>query len=143
MNTKGATMKRLVMIVLTVVISLGAISLAMGQPPAPESATDSQALPAAVCNAIATYIAKVDAARSVSEKAKREAKYDEAKSELASVLNRYDKASLLTEAYSYVRYTEIVATADPGKAGLDDDLDKRLKSRSALLQRCADYTSSR
>jgi len=136
-------MKTLVMIVFIALICLGAISLTVGQPPATKDATASRPLPAAVCKAIETYIAKVDATRSVSEKVKREAKYDEAKSELASVLNQYDEASLLTIASSYVRYTETVATADPGKPGFDDDLDKRLKSRSALLERCANYTSTR
>jgi hypothetical protein len=143
MNSEGATMKTLVMIVFIALICLGAISLTVGQPPATKDATASRPLPAAVCKAIETYIAKVDATRSVSEKVKREAKYDEAKSELASVLNQYDEASLLTIASSYVRYTETVATADPGKPGFDDDLDKRLKSRSALLERCANYTSTR
>jgi hypothetical protein len=134
-------MKGLVTIMLTALTVFGTVSLTAGQAPSPKAAAASQDLPVAVCRAIETYIAKVDAARSISEKAKRDAKYTEAKNELSSVLSQYDKASLLTDASSYAHYTEIVATADPGKPGLDDDLDRRLKSRSALLERCADYST--
>jgi uncharacterized membrane protein affecting hemolysin expression len=136
-DNRGAAVERLVVILSAVAMCIIAITFTLAQ------STSSQALPATVCKAITTYIAKVDAARSISEKAKREKQYAEARDGLSAVLDQYGQATLLTEASSYAQYTEIIATADPGKPGLADDLDKRLKSRSALLERCSDYTSSR
>lgn len=122
---------------------LGAISLAMGQPTGAKSGAAPSERMLVVCQALTTYIAKVDAARSISDKEKREAKYTEAKNELSSALNQSEQAELLGEASSYARYTETIATADPGKPDMADDLEKRLKSRSALLERCESYTKSR
>jgi hypothetical protein len=118
---------------------LGAITFNSSQ----GHSADSQPLPAAVCKAIEAYVAQIGAARSVSDKSKREAQYTEAKTTLASVLKQQGKDHLLDKASGYAELTEAVVIADSKSTDLADVLERRLKTRAALLEMCSDYTMIR
>jgi hypothetical protein len=103
----------------------------------------SEKLSAEVCRAIEHFIAQIDSARGFRDKAVREEKYASAQKSLAEVLKRHDNLALLSVASEYARYTELVASGDPKDAKLDELLENRLKSRTALLELCTDYVSRR
>lgn len=132
-------MKNVIMILIATLGCLGAVTFHAGQ----GLSADSQPLPPAVCKAIEAYVAQIDAARSVSVKSKREERYAEAKTSLASVLKQQGKDPLLDKVADYAQLTETIVTADSKSPNLAEDLDRRLKARAALLQMCSDYTISR
>ncbi len=99
--------------------------------------------PSELCNAIAQFVAEIDATRAIKDKAKREANYTEAQKELAMVLKTYGKPLLLDAASSYAHYTELVFNADPRDSAFSDLVDKRLKSRTDLMNPCAPFTTQR
>ena len=129
-------------------IIVGAICFAVGpvaqaQQSGGEGKASSKALPAHECKAIELYIAKIDAARSISQKPQREEKYAEAQAELKTALKGSDDAAVLTQALEYAKRTEQVVTTDPTDQKLAEILDSRLKLRSGLLDRCKDFTATR
>jgi 7-keto-8-aminopelargonate synthetase-like enzyme len=136
-------MKKLVMVLIVGAICLAAAVIAQAQQSGGEGKTSSRALPAQECKAIEQYIARIDAARSIREKAQRETKYSEAQAELKAALKSRDNAAPLAQATEYANTTEQVATMDPMDSKLSEVLDKRLKLRGALLERCEDYTATR
>ncbi|MBI5249700.1 MAG: hypothetical protein HY912_09410 [Desulfomonile tiedjei] len=99
--------------------------------------------PSELCNAIEQYVAQIDATRAIRDKARREAKYTEAQKELAPVLKQYDKVQMLDAAASYAHYSELVLTTDPADVSFSDNVDKRLKSRTDLMEPCAPFTTQR
>ncbi len=137
-------MKRLAIWMIVGAIFLGMWSFTEAQQPRGDGKTSPRALPAQECKAIEQYIAKIDAARSIREKTQREEKYAEAQAQLTAALKGRDEAApLLGEALEYAKRTEQVATADPTDPKLSEILENRLKLRSALLERCTEYTANR
>jgi hypothetical protein len=136
-------MKRLALWIMLGAICLGIVSIGQAQQNRGTGKMAFRELPAGVCRAIEQYIAKVDAARSLTDKASREEKYAEAREELAAVLKSYDKAFLITEATDYAGYTELVAGTDPTDAKFNDAVEKRLRARTALLEICENGTVTR
>lgn len=136
-------MKRLVQWLMLGTICLAIVSFAVAQGGTGKAKSNSKQLPAEVCKAIEQFIAQIDSARSVKEKAAREAKFAKAQDELAMVLKRNDKLALLSEASAYIRYTELVVSGDAKDANLDELLQKRLETRSGLLGLCTSYTTTR
>jgi hypothetical protein len=96
-----------------------------------------------LCNAIEQFVAEIDATRAIKDKARRDANYTEAQKELAMVLKTYGKPLLLDAASSYAHYTELVLNADPRDPAFSDLVDKRLKSRTDLMNPCAPFTTRR
>jgi len=136
-------MKKLWLCLIVGATCLGIVSSAGSQQGQGKGKASSGDLPAAVCQAIEQYIAKIDSARSISDKTQRTEKYTAAENELATVLKRHDRDSLLTQASAYARYTELVASSDPSDTKFSGLLEQRLNSRAALLEMCASYTTSR
>ena len=136
-------MKRLALWMIAGAIFLGVGAVFEAQQSGGAGKTSSAALPANVCKAIEQYIAKIDASRSVKDKGQREERYSEAQTELKSAFKGRDDAPIIAEAEDYARYTEQIANTDPTDTRLTDILDKRLKFRSALLDRCEGYTATR
>lgn len=89
------------------------------------------------------YVAGIDAARSMKEKKVRQEKYRKALEELAAVLKPRGETALVSQAEAYAQLSEQVVVADPSNQRFDEMVDARLKTRSALLQRCENYTSTR
>ncbi len=89
------------------------------------------------------YVAGIDAARSMKEKTAREENYRKSLETLTAVLKPRGESSLLAQAEAYARYSEQVVVADPSNPKFDEMVNKRLKTRSQLLQRCEDFTSTR
>lgn len=123
-------------------IIFGLICFAGAQSTGGDSQSTSGA-PADLCNSIELYVATIDATRSVKEKDRREARYIEAQKEIGPVLKRYNKAQLMDAASSYATYTESVLITDPTNASFSDLVAKRLKSRTALMEICAPFTTQR
>jgi len=140
---RGTVMKRLVIWMMAWAICLGVGPITEAQQSSGAEKASARALPAQECKAIEQYIAKIDAARSIREKAKREEKYEEAQAELKAALKGRDDATLLDQASEYAKSTELVASTDPTDSKLSEILDRRLKLRSGLLERCQDYTATR
>jgi len=136
-------MKRLAIWMMAWAICLGVGPITEAQQSGGAEKASSRALPAQECKAIEQYIAKIDSARSIKEKAQREEKYAGAQAELKAALKGRDDAALLDQASEYAKATELVASTDPTESKLSEILDKRLKLRSALLDRCEDYTATR
>jgi len=136
-------MKRLVIWMLVGAICFGAGSVALAQQSGGQRKASSKALSAQECKAMEQYIAKIDAARSISQKARREEKYEEAQAELTKALKGRDDNGVLAQALEYAKRTEQVVTTDPTDPKLAEILDSRLKLRSSLLDRCKDFTATR
>ncbi len=137
-------MKRLALCLILGMICMVMVSFAGAQERAGKARPSSKGLPPEVCKAIEQYVAKIDSARAVKDMAARTRKYGEAALELAAVLNpRSDKDALLTLAADYVTYTERVVAGDAKDANLDELLEKRLNTRTKLLEMCSSYTTTR
>jgi len=106
-----------------------------------EKSQDS--LPREACQALESYIANIDVAKSQAAPSKRAQLYQEAKAQLEPVLKRCGKTSVLEQAYLYADYTEQVVTRDATDPLLSEAMEKRLKLRAGLLQSCADFTATR
>jgi hypothetical protein len=135
-------MKRLLFGIIMATICLSMAAVIQAQQPGGTSGKPSK-LPDEVCQAAIQYVAKIDSARSIKEKAKREEKYAEALDALATALKNYDKPSLLAKASEYAQCTESVASADPRDPTFDDSVAKRLQLRSVLLGMCEGFTLGR
>lgn len=105
--------------------------------------SSSRILPQEVCAALEAYFAKVNAARSVADKAQRQEKYNEAKAELEQLLQKHGSTALLTQASLYASYSEQVVTCDAADPKLPELVDKRLKVRATLLSSCPDLAGTR
>ncbi len=103
----------------------------------------TDAPPREVCQAIEAYIGNIDAAKSKADPSKRAETYAEANRALESVLQKYNRTSLLAEATQYATYAEQVLLRDATDPQLPELLDKRLKVRAGLLELCAGYTITR
>ncbi len=136
-------MKRVWLGLIVGLICLGMMAIAGGQQGTGKGQASPRDLPAAVCQAIEQYIAKIDAARSIGDKTQRTEKLSAAQDELASVLKRNDSTSLLSQASAYARYTELMASTDPTDTKFGELVEQRLNSRAALLEACSSYTTSR
>ena len=136
-------MKKLWLCLIVGATCLGIVSSAGSQQGQGKGKASSGDLPAAVCQAIEQYIAKIDSARSISDKTQRTERYAAAEDELSAALKRNDRASLLDQVSTYARYTELVASGDPTDAKFTELLEQRLNSRAALLEMCSSYTTSR
>lgn len=139
---KGTLMARLAVWVLVGTICAGMLTIAAAQQ-GTGSAKSSSQLPAEVCQAMEQYVASIDAARSKKEKTVRREKYGKALQALTAVLKPLGESALLAQAEAYVQYSEQVVVGDPSNPKFDEMVDTRLKTRSALLQRCEGYTSTR
>ncbi len=133
---KRTVMRRLTQCVIVGILILGMVSVGMAQQVTGKGKSSSTVVPADACTAIQQYVARIDAARSIGEQARREEKYTQARKELEPVLQRYNLSVLVDEASEYAKLTEVVVRADPTDPKLADLLDKRLKVRGALLERC-------
>lgn len=139
---KGTLMARLLVWLLVGTICAGMLTIAAAQQ-GTGSAKSSSQLPAEVCQAMEQYVAGIDAARSMKEKKVRQEKYRKALEELAAVLKPRGETALVSQAEAYAQLSEQVVVADPSNQRFDEMVDARLKTRSALLQRCENYTSTR
>jgi len=142
-DAKGAKMKALLLSLMVVLTCLGMISAAGAQSSAGSGKSTAGSPPPQVCQAIETYVAKIDSAKSKSEPSQRATAYAAAKSELETVLKRYNQTSLFEVASDYAAITEQVVTSDSSTPNLDGLLDKRLTLRASLLEICSSYTISR
>ncbi|MBI4964959.1 MAG: hypothetical protein HY913_16920 [Desulfomonile tiedjei] len=136
-------MNRLAIWVIVGAVCLGMAPFGHAQQSGGPGKPSGRELPRLECKAVETYIAKIDAARSIAEKERREERYAEAQAELKAALKGRDDDALLALAADYAKYTEQVAAADSADSKLADIVDKRLKLRSALLERCENYTATR
>lgn len=136
-------MNRLVIWMMVGAICVGVGSLAQAQQSGGEGKASSKALSAQECKAIEQYIAKIDAARSISQKAQRDENYEEAQAELKTAVKGRGDDTVLAQALEYAKRTEQVVTTDPTDPRLTEILDRRLKLRSGLLDRCKDFTATR
>lgn len=136
-------MSKLVVWILVGTICAGLPMIAQAQQGSGGAKSSSAQLPAEVCKAMERYVAQIDAARSLKEKTLREEKYREGLEGLTAVLKPRGETSLLAQAEEYARLCEAVVTADSTNPKLDEMVNKRLMTRSQLLQRCEDYTSTR
>ena len=136
-------MKRLALYLTLGIFCAAIVSFAGAQQSTRKGKSTSRGLPAEVCKALEQYVAKVDSARSMNEKASRDVKYKQAQEELAAVLKKYGKSALLSEASDYARYTELVVSVDAKDANMDQLIDQRLKKRTSLLEMCSTYSTRR
>jgi len=125
------------------VICLGVFSLSSAQAQQSGGKPVSSAPPREVCRAIEAYVAKVDSAKSISDKTKRAEQYAEAKQDLETVLKKHNQTALLGKALDYAPFTEQVVTAEATNPKLNEYLEKRSKLREALLEICSGYTTTR
>jgi len=133
---------------LTLCLALGAIFLALvsagiAQQSGAAGKAPASKLPDEVCKAIEQYVAGIDSARTVRDKAEREEKYAAAQKALVPVLSRFGKTYLLEEITVYAQHCEEVATADPTDAKFEKLVAQRLGTRSKLLEWCSSYTPTR
>ena len=136
-------MKKLVMCAVAVMACMGIFSIAGAQTSPEKAKTAQDSLPREACQALETYIANIDAAQAQRDPSRLAERYDAAKAQLEPILKRYNKTSVLDQAYLYATYTEQVVTKDATDALLGEAMEKRLKLRAALLESCADYTATR
>jgi len=100
-------------------------------------------LPDEVCRAIEQYIAAIDAARALKDKADRGERYAAAQQALMAGLQRFGKTSLLADITSYAQQSELVSTTDPTDVTFDKRIAERLNTRSKLLDWCSSFTIKR
>lgn len=139
----GNIMKSLLLCLVIAMVCTGLESPARCQEPGKQTKSSPDTLPAEVCTALQAYIAKVSTARSLTDKAKRQERYNEAKAQLEPTLRRHNRTGLLAQALSFASYSEQVVATDAADPKLPDLLDKRAKSRQTLLGSCADYVTAR
>lgn len=131
-------MKKVAQYVIVGMMLLGMVSVGVAQQDMSKGKSSSSVVPPDVCKAIQQYVARVDAARSIGNKTGRAEKYAQAQKELEQVLKRYTQSALLEEATEYAKLTEVIVRTEPTDGKLAELLDKRLKLRGALLERCGD-----
>lgn len=136
-------MVRLALCVLVGTMFAGLLTVGYAQQDTSVAKTSTNQLTAEVCKAIEGYVARIDAARSIKEKDRREERYRQALESLTAVLKSQGETGLLAEAAQYAQFCEIVVSSDPTNPQFDVMVDKRLKTRSKLLQPCEGYTSTR
>jgi hypothetical protein len=136
-------MKSQVLCLILGVICIGAFSIASAQAQKSANKAASSAPPREVCRAIEAYVAKVDAAKSMSDPSARAKQYEAAKQDLETVLKKRNQTELLGKALDYVPFTEQVVTTEATNPKLNEYLAKRSKLREALLEICSDYTTTR
>ncbi len=98
-------MKRFTLCMMVGVLILGVMSLSGAQSDTSKGNPSPATLPAAACQAIQQYVAKIDAARSMSDSAKRQETYTQAHKELESVVLRHKKSALADDAAQYAKLT--------------------------------------
>jgi hypothetical protein len=103
----------------------------------------SSGIPTEVCQALEQYVAEINYAGAVKDKAQREEKYAGARNALAPVLKKHNKESLLAQAAEFAEYTELTAGTDPTDPKFGELLQKRINSGAALQGLCMSYTTSR
>jgi hypothetical protein len=128
-------------------LMVGLISLMLASPggsqEAGQTASPSRGLSKEACAALEAYFAKVNAARSLTDKVQRQEKYHEARVDLERALPKHTSSDLITQAALYASYSEQVVTSDAADPNLPELLDKRLKVRMTLLESCPGYASTR
>jgi hypothetical protein len=124
-------------------LSFGVFSISGAQTPQHGDKPISGTPPREACRAIETYVALVDAAKSISDPSKRANQYAEAKQGLENVLKRHNQDTLLAMASDYAPYTEQVAITEATNPKLNEYLEKRSKLRETLLEICSGYTMTR
>jgi hypothetical protein len=112
------------------------LSLAYAQQKAEGEPVPRLKLTPDACKAIEKYIADIDAARSVKEKAKRDEKYAAALDALKAVVKAPGDAALIAEAAAYPVHTERVLAVDSTDPKLEELIELRLKCRARLLGSC-------
>lgn len=122
---------------------LAVLSVAGGQSGPDGGKAPAQSPSPEVCQALESYVAKIDAAKSINEPSERSKKYAEAEAPLEKVLKKANQASLLADVVLYASYTEAVASKDATDPELGAALERRSKMREYLLQLCMGYTISR
>jgi hypothetical protein len=100
-------------------------------------------VPAEVCQAIEQYVAQINTAGTLKEKAARDESCAAALKALNEVLKRYGKNNLSAQASEFAKYSELVASTDPTDANFGELVSKRLKSRAVLQELCMPYTTGR
>lgn len=140
---KRTDMKRRTLCLIAGAIFLGMVTMSAAKQDAGKGKPSSGSLSADVCSAMEQYLARIDAAGALKEKAKREEKYAEARKELTEVLKRHDRASLLAEALEYENAAEQVVTADPTTDSFPGLVEKRINLRGELLGRCPNFKTTR
>jgi len=123
--------------------SMAMASLSCAHAPAGSAKASGNAPPREVCQAIESYIGKIDAAKAQADASKRAETYAEANAALESVLKKYNRTALYPEATKYATYAEQIHTRDATDPELPELIDKRLKVRAALLELCEGYTITR
>ncbi len=118
-------------------------SLSCAQAPSGSGKAAAGTPPREVCQAIESYLSKIDSAKAQVDATKRADTYAEANAELGSVLKKNNRTPLFAEATQYATYAEQIHTRDATDPELPDLIDKRLKVRAALLDLCAGYTITR
>lgn len=136
-------MKTSVLSAVAVLVCMALLSVVGGQTPSEKGKASQDSLPREACQALETYIASIDAAKSQPDPSKRAQRYDEAKAQLEPVLKRSGKTSVLEQAYLYASYTEEIVTSDAADAQLGERMDQRLRLRASLLGMCENYTATR
>lgn len=122
---------------------LAVVSVAGGQAGPDRGKGSAQAPSRDVCQALESYVAKIDTAKSINEASERAKKYAEAQSQLEQVLKKANQASILEDVVAYASYTEAVAIKDATDPGLGAALERRSKMREYILQLCMGYTITR
>jgi hypothetical protein len=136
-------MKRLALCLIVGMICLGVGSIVLGQQDSGGVKPKPDSLPADACKAIEQYVAKINAAGSVKDKAKREVQYSQAQDGLTTALKNLGRPEVIEHAMGYSQYTEQIVVTDPLDKGYGDLVEKRIKLSELLLNLCMSYTTAR
>jgi len=136
-------MKTSMLAAIAVFVCVALVSFVAAQTPPEKGKASQDSLPREACQALESYIANIDVAKSQADPSKRAQLYQEARAQLEPVLKRYGRTAVLEQAYLYADYTEQVVTRDATDPLLNEAMEKRLKLRAGLLASCADFTATR
>lgn len=100
-------------------------------------------IPDDLCGAIVTYFAEIDAVRGTESKPQRHEGYAQARAKLEPWLKKYEQLSVSKEILDYATYSEMINSGDATDPKFIGFVDKTLKIRASIIDRCNSFTIDR
>lgn len=100
-------------------------------------------IPDDFCGAVVTYFAEIDAVKGTDSKSQRLEGYAQARVKLEPWLRKYERLSVSREILDYATYSEMINSGDATDPKFIGFVDKTLKIRASIIDRCNSFTINR
>lgn len=100
-------------------------------------------IPDDFCGAIVTYLSEIDAVKGTDSKSQRLEGYAQARAKLEPWLKKYERLSVSKEILDYATYSEMINNGDATDPKFIGYVDKTLKIRASIIDRCNSFIVNR